>query len=62
MKVCETVNPVTNDCDAWVDMVNPFIPTMTASEGQEIGWAIFVAFVMIRIIMLTAKAVEQRLD
>lgn len=62
MKVCEAVNTTTNECIEWVDMVNPFIPSMTAAEGQEIGWAIFVAFVLIRVIMLSAKAIEQRQD
>lgn len=61
MKACQSVDTVTNECTEWVDIVNPFLPSMTAAEGQEIGFAIFSTFVLIRVAILLAKAVEDRI-
>lgn len=59
---CAAVDAVTNDCTEWVAVVNPFIPEMTAAEGQEIGLAILLAFVATRVIILLQKAITWRQD
>lgn len=60
MLVCEALDAA-NQCTAWTEIVNPFIPTMTAAEGQQIGQAIFFAFVAVRVAILVAKAIEERI-
>lgn len=58
---CVDWDPVAETCGAHAYVDPPTIlPTITAEEGAEIGWAMLVAYVSVRVVSLLRIAINDR--
>lgn len=60
---CVDWDAVTETCNAHAYIDPPTIlPTLTAEEGAEIGWAMVLGYVTIKVIALLRIAATDRVD